>query len=295
MMRANANQPVIDATTDVTVVLLTYNEEVNIAQALDSVIGWARAVYVLDSYSTDRTLDIARGRGVVIYQHRFTDYAAQRQHALDALPIATEWTLFLDADEWLPGDLRAEISALIQRRPPENGFFVRWRLIWMGRWIRRGYYPSWILRLFRTGTARCEARSVGEHLVVDGATGRLTRHFIHEDRKGIAAWIDKHNGYATREAVELLVRAQGADAQRMPGRLFGSQRERTRWLRDRVWSRLPPLLRPFLYFLYRYAIRGGFLDGREALIYHFLQALWFPFLIDAKYLEARAKQRAGPV
>ena len=131
------------------VVILTYNEEVNIAQALASVVGWADEIHILDSLSTDRTIEIALQYGSHISQNKFVDYAKQRNHALEHLPIRSEWVFFLDADEWLPEALKQEISALIASDPQENGFYIKWRLIWMGRWIRRGYYPSWILRLFQ--------------------------------------------------------------------------------------------------------------------------------------------------
>lgn len=282
------------AAADVAVIILTYNEEANIAQALASAAGWARQVFVLDSFSTDRTLEIARRYPCEVVRHAFEDYARQRNFALTSLPIEAEWVFFLDADEWLSRELKNEISALILRRPPENGFYVKWRLIWMGRWIRRGYYPTWILRLARCGKVRCEDRPVNEHLIVDGATGRLAHDFVHEDRKGVTDWIAKHNAYATREARELERRGTAGHAD-LPARLLGSQAERKRWLRQRIWERMPPLVRPFAYFFYRYVLRGGFLDGRAAFVYHFLQALWFPLLIDIKYLEQRmSERRADP-
>lgn len=274
------------------VVILTYNEELNLAQALASVTGWANEVFIFDSQSTDRTLEIARAHGCHVAQNQFENYAKQRNHALDRLPIRTEWVLFLDADEWLPEALKQEISALIASNPQENGFYINWRLIWMGRWIRRGYYPSRILRLFRYGKARCEDRAVNEHLIVDGATGRLRNDFIHQDRKSVTEWIAKHNGYATREARELLnLRSEGG-YQEIDARLLGTQAQRKRWLRLSIWNRLPPLVRPFFYFFYRYVLRGGFLDGRAAFMYHFLQALWYPMLIDIKYLELKMKERS---
>jgi glycosyltransferase involved in cell wall biosynthesis len=272
---------------DVAVIVLTYNEELNIAQALDSVQGWAREIFILDSFSADRTLDIARPYGCHIVQHTFENYARQRNFALDDLPINSEWILFLDADEWLPDALKQEISDTLAARPEVNGFYLNRRLIWMGRWIRRGYYPSLILRLFRRGTGRCEDREVNEHLIVEGATARLKADFIHEDRKGVSDWIAKHNRYATLEAQTLLARKRDAGYQEIDARLSGTQAQRKRWLRHRVWNRLPPLIRPFFYFLYRYIVKGGFLDGREAFIFHFLQALWFPLLIDIKYLELK--------
>lgn len=274
-------------------VILTYNEEANIAQALDSVLGWANEICILDSHSTDRTLEIARQYGCDIAQNKFESYAKQRNYALDQLPIRTEWVLFLDADEWLPDALKQEISKLIATSPEENGFYINRRLIWMGRWIRRGYYPSWILRLFRHGKGRCEDRAVNEHLIVEGKTRKLRNDFIHEDRKGVTEWTAKHNGYATREAREMFNSRTAQDYREIDVRLFGTQAERKRWLRYKVWNRLPPLIRPFFYFFYRYVFAGGFLDGRAAFVYHFLQALWFPMLIDIKYLEMKMSRSLG--
>ncbi len=275
------------------VVILTYNEEANIAQALDSIVGWASEIFILDSLSTDRTLEIALQYGCHIEQNRFENYAKQRNYALDQLPIKSEWILFLDADEWLPDKLKQEISDILVTSPEENGFYLRWRLIWMRRWIKRGYYPTWILRLFRRGKGRCEDRAVNEHLIVQGKIGKLRNDFMHEDRKGVSDWIAKHNGYATREADELLKMQSAAGYKEIDACMFGTQAQRKRWLRYKVWNRLPPLIRPFFYFGYRYVLAGGFLEGREAFIYHFLQALWYPLLIDIKYLEMKMNQSRG--
>jgi glycosyltransferase involved in cell wall biosynthesis len=269
------------------VIILTYNEEENLPQALASVAGWCHETFVLDSLSTDRTLDIARKSRCTIAENRFDNYARQRNYALDHLPITSEWVLFLDADEWLPNAIKLEISALIASSPVENGFYINRRLMWMGRWIRRGYYPSWILRLFRHGKGRCEDRAVNEQIIVNGATSYLRNDFVHEDKKGVTDWIAKHNGYATREARELMQRAPEPGYREIDARFFGAQSLRKRWLRQNVWNRMPPLLRPFPYFFYRYFLTGGFLDGNAAFVYHFLHALWYPLLIDVKYLEMK--------
>ncbi len=271
----------------VAVVVLTYNEEANIAQALDSVVNWANGIFILDSFSSDRTIEIARQYKCHIAQNEFENYAKQRNFALDNLPINSEWVFFLDADEWLPDALKSEISAVIASRPENNGYYIKRRLIWMGRWIRRGYYPSWILRLFRLGKGRCEDRAVNEHMIVQGKTGQLRNDFMHMDKKGVSEWIAKHNRYATREARALFGGRAGTNYREIDARVFGSQSERKRWLRYKIWNRLPPMVRPFLYFSYRYLLTGGFLDGKEAFVYHFLQALWFPILIDIKYLEMK--------
>lgn len=277
------------ARPDIAVVILTYNEEDNIAQALGSVCGWAREVFVFDSFSTDRTLAIARTFECAVVQHPFEDYGKQRNYALEGLPITTEWVFFLDADEHMPADLRREIAEVIASSPRENGFQVKYRMIWMGRWIRRGYYPTWLLRLFRRGKARCEARSVNEHLILEGEAGRLSNDLIHEDRKSLSRWVQKHDAYAEREAAELFKEPEGY----IDATLLGTQAQRKRWVRYKVWNRLPPLVRPIVYFSYRYFARGGFLDGKEALVFHALQAFWFPLLIDAKYIEMKRRRR-GP-
>jgi glycosyltransferase involved in cell wall biosynthesis len=163
----------------VTVIILTHNEEANLVHALASVSGWADETFVLDSFSTDRTREIAERYECRFVLHKFENFAKQRNYALQHLPISCEWVLFLDADEWLPTALKAEIRAMISEGPSEDGFYLNRRFVWMGRWVRRGYYPSWILRLFRHAKGRCEDRAINEQIIVDGPTGRLRNDFIH--------------------------------------------------------------------------------------------------------------------
>ena len=268
--------------SSVAVIILTFNEEKNLPHALGSVCGWANQVFVLDSFSTDRTLEVAKRFPCEIAQHRFESYGKQRNAALNLMPIEAEWVFFLDADERMTPKLKTEIDAVLAGSPRENGFFVRFRLMWMGRWVRRGYYPTWILRLFRRAKARCEDRSVNEHMVIEGEVGRLFGDIIHEDHNGLGRWVEKHNRYATREAAALL---SNEDDGELDVSLWGSQAERKRWVKLRVWNRLPPLVRPMMYFSYRYILRGGILDGSAGFSFHFMQALWFQTLIDMKFLE----------
>jgi glycosyltransferase involved in cell wall biosynthesis len=278
---------------DVAVIIFTLNEEANLAAALESVCGWAREVFVVDSFSTDGTVEVAAR-----YRCRFcqrSDDPAEKfvEHVVRnramSLPVESEWIFFLDADEWMPAELKDEIARVIAARPRENGFYLRWRLIWMGKWIRRGYYPKWLLRLVRKGTAHWEPREINPHLQVEGATGRLQHDFIHENRKGIGDWTQKHIGYARQEAEQML--RQGSEDRYLAAKFRGSQSQRVRWLRLRIYNRLPPLVRPVLYFFYRTILRGGILDGWRAMVYHFLHALWCHLLIDLFYLEMRAKKR----
>ncbi len=265
------------------VIFLTLNEELNLQQALRSVAGWAGETLIVDSGSTDATVEIARSFGCRVISRPFDNYSAQRNFALSSVGTEFEWVFFLDADEWITPELRNEVATVVGRQPVENGFLVKRRLIWMGAWVRRGYYPTWILRLFRNSAAKCDERGVNEHIIVEGPIGFLQNDFMHEDRKGITEWVRKHVRYAEMEARLLF---DSTDEQ-VRSRFFAGQAERKKWFRQRVWKRLPPVVRPFFYFGYRYVLRGGFLDGMPGLSYHFMQALWYQMLIDLRYLELR--------
>lgn len=274
---------------NLTTIILTLNEEKNLQGALDSIRNLGTDIFVLDSLSTDRTIAIAEAQGCRVFQRPFDNYGSQRNHALTQLPIRTEWVLFLDADERLLPELKEEISQVLSSPTEFDGFYLKWRLIWMGRWIRRGYYPTWLIRLFRLSKARCESRDVGEHIVIDGKVGRLRNDFVNDSANGIDAWIQKHLKYADAEANFVLGRGQGQEL--IAGSPFGDSRARMRWLKQRVWFRLPLVFRPSLYFFFRYFVRGGFLDGREGFIYHFFQAWWFQVLIAAKVLERAPREK----
>lgn len=274
----------------VAVVILTYNEELNISHTLNSIVNWADEVFILDSFSTDKTVSIAEQFGCHVLQNNFVNFAKQRNFAIDNFLINSEWIFFLDADEWLSTELKAEISSLIASSSLENGYYIKRRLVWMGCWIRRGYYPSWQLRLFRNGKGRCEDRAVNEHFIVNGSIGHLKNDFTDENNKGLSDWIAKHNDYSTREAEELFNLRTAPDYSEIGLNLFGGQAQRRRWIRYKIWNRLPPFIRPFIYFFYRYILLGGFLDGSKAFAFHFLQALWYPLLIDIKYIELKMRR-----
>lgn len=271
------------------VIILTRNEEENLPQALESVVGWAAEVWVVDSHSTDRTVSLARASGARVVAREFAGYAAQRNWALRSLPLGPEWVLFLDADEAVTPELRMELAAILAA-PPAGiaGFHVKRRFVFLGRWLRHGgYYPVWLLRIMRHRLARCEERGVDEHLLVDGPAARLHGDLLHEDRRPLERWIERHTRYARLKAEDLLRVTAGE----LPARWGSStQAERTRWWYERVYRRAPMGLRAFGYFLYRYIVRGGFLDGREGFIYHSLQAFWYRLLIDAMVFDARRRR-----
>jgi len=273
------------------VIVLTLNEEHNLPACLESLSGLACEVFVVDSGSTDRTAEIARRGGAVLVEHSFENYAAQRNWAQGNLPIGTEWILHLDADERLTPELVAEINRVLSSGDPAiDGYLLRKRTIFMGRWIRHGgHYPSFHLRLFRKDRGGCEDRLYDQHFVVDGPLATLTSDYLDVVASNIQTWTMRHARWARLEAEEMMsVRATDRRVQADP---LGNPIERKRWLREGVYGRAPLFVRPFVYFLYRYALRLGFLDGMEGLVFHFLQACWYRFLIDCEILE-RSRRRS---
>lgn len=269
----------------ISVIILTFNEERNLAQAIDSVAGWAQEIFVVDSYSTDRTVEIALSRaaeGVSVVQHPFRNYSAQWNWALSELPLQGEWTLKLDADERLTADLREEITARVLKGPSSlMGAYVRWRLMFLGSPIHwGGVSEQYHLRMWRTGTAVFEDREVNEHAIVPGEKISLESPLEHHDYKSLTHWLSKHNRYSSMEAACLL---QGNVAGEVRPRLFGASDERRIWLR-RLYFRLP--LRPLLFFLLHYVFRLGMLDGRAGLRFWLLRSIYM-YWIDLKLFEAK--------
>ena len=276
--------------SNIDLIVLTYNEELNLEQCLQSVQGLAQNIFIVDSGSTDRTVDIARRYGAQVVTHEFTNQAEQFNWALDNLPIQSEWVLRLDGDEYLLPELKSEIISTLPHLPADlTGLYMKRRMIFLGRWIRHGgYYPTWILRLFRYGRGRSEQAELNEHIVLlQGRSGQLKHDFVDHDHQGLAAWTLKHEGYAARFARVLNALDHGYDANWIRPDPFGNQAERKRWLMYRLYGGTPLFIRAFLYFFYRYILRLGFLDGPQGLIFHFLHGCWYMFYTDAKIYEQR--------
>ena len=273
------------------VIILTFNEDANIEHTLRSVAAWAKEIIVIDSFSTDGTLDICRRFTDKIYQHTFNNQAQQFNWALSNIPIDGEWILRLDADETAAENLPEKIREALFNLPASvNGFYLRRRVYFLGRWMKHGgFYPKWIMRLFRKGKGRYE-EVTEEHVVLsEGRALRLATDFTDYNRKGLTFWVDKHNHWSMGEMLDTLsiMSQTGIPDGTVSPRLAGTQEQRTRWMKMNVYARAPILLRAFFYFIYRYIFRLGFLDGLEGLIFHFLQGCWYRFLIDAKIFEAR--------
>lgn len=276
---------------DVTVVVLTKNEQTNLPDCLRSLEGFAKRVVVVDSFSTDDTVSIAKSMGADVYEHKFENYARQFNWALDSTNIDTKWTFRLDADERLTPELCAELEGLVKEhdRDDVNGITMEAWLYFMGRKIRYGCHNKRKLMLFKTGIGRIEDRKMDEHTVLSHGTSVSTKNrFIHYDFKDLTHWINKMNWYATREMQDYCEFADGKSAQISAKDAVITA---TRKKKYGLYYRFPMFLRSWLLFIYYYIFRLGFLDGKEGFVYHYMYHRWYRTLVDAKILEQRLTQR----
>jgi len=275
------------------VVVLTYYEELHIERCITSLQSFASDVFIVDSFSTDKTKQIAEELGAKVYQNKWlNNHSIQFNWGLKNCPIKTEWVMRVDADEYVMPELAIEIKNTLDKISDDvSGIYIKRRVYFMGKWIKHGgCYPIELLRIWRHGKGFCEDRWMDEHIkIIRGRTVKLNYDFIDHNLKSLTTWIDKHNYYATREAAELLNTVYDFNMNNdIVPVFFGSQAQRKRWLKVK-YSKLPLFIRPFLYFLYRYFIRLGILDGKQGLVWCFLQGFWYRFLVDAKIYEIYQK------
>ena len=283
------------AVLPISVVFLTYNDEQLIEDGLKSVADWASEIIVVDSGSTDGTLDIVRRYTAHIAVHPFENYAAQRNWAQANIPLANEWVFHIDSDERVTPELYASLRQLFTGTQLDDidGILFPRRTVFMGRWMRHGgHYPVYHLRLYRKSRGQCEERLYDQHYTVPGAVIKAHGDLIDVISTSLDGWMQRHVRWAGLE-VQQQLRAEVVATQ-VEGKLTGTPIERRRWLKRFVFGRVPLFTRVFAYFFYRYFLRLGFLDGTEGLIFHFLQGCWFRFYIDAKLWEARQAQKQAP-
>jgi glycosyltransferase involved in cell wall biosynthesis len=268
----------------ISVVVLTFNSELTIGRTLELAQRVSDDLHVVDSYSTDATLSIAASYGAQVVQHPFVHYGDQRNWAINNLPIQHGWQLHLDADELLSTGLIDEIERL-KKLPCANvdGYYIPRLTRFMGRDLRHGgHYPIWHMRLFRTGKGRCESRKYDQHFILDGHAERIHAPMIDDNRMSLKEWTERHNRWSDAEVQEILHPTQEGVIQ---GQLAGGSPMQTKRALRRWFLRVPLFARSFLFFIYRYFFRLGFLDGVPGLIYNVLQTFWYRFLIDAKLYE----------
>jgi glycosyltransferase involved in cell wall biosynthesis len=279
-----------------TVFILTFNEARHIERAIASVKAVATRVVVVDSGSTDDTRDLAAAAGADVFQNAWSNHSRQINWTLANTGINTDWTFRLDADEVVLPELAAKLAQLEALPAAFAGFSVNRQINFMGRWLRHGgLYPIRTLRLFRTGRGACEDRWMDEHILVDGPVGHIDADIADINLRNIGWWTDKHNDYATREAMEELVGGSALARQIDSAAAMEPRARVRRWMKLRVYRALPFGLRAMMLFLYRYILRLGFLDGWQGLSFHVLQAGWYRFLVDVKIREISGAARRGDI
>jgi glycosyltransferase involved in cell wall biosynthesis len=287
-----ANVPVVADILPVTVIVPVRNEARNLPRCLQALKSVAE-VYVIDSQSTDETVEIARSYGAKVVQFHYQGgWPKKRQWAMNTLPLAYDWILLLDADEMLTCELADELRRAIQN-PRIDGYFILLRTQFLGRVLRHGDVGLWKLSLFRRGKGRYECRlkdqdasmadmEVHEHVVVDGATAKLRSPLVHHNVESLSRYIRKHDEYSNWESRVLV---DAGDSTELPLSRLGTQAQRRRWLKQKLFA-VPGS--PVLLFLYRYLFRLGFLDGVPGLIYSVFQAVQM-FHSKAKIYELKLK------
>jgi len=283
----------------IAVIILTYNESIHLARALDHLRSFVREIFVVDSFSTDNTAELAKAGGAQVLQNPFKYQAQQFDWALQNAPITSDWVMRLDADEVIEADLAEEIVAKLPELPPDvTGVNLNRKTIFQGKVIRYGgRYPLTLLRIWRRGKARIEDRWMDEHIyLTEGRAITLKGGFADHNLNDLTSFTAKHNGYASREALDVLnQRLHLFDPHvELTRESTANQAKIKRFFKESVYNRLPVEISAFVYFLFRYVVQMGFLDGREGFTYHVLQGFWYRFLVGAKLSELeQAVKRAA--
>lgn len=276
---------------DISVIILTYNEEIHIRRCLENVKKFAKEVFIIDSYSTDRTLEIAKEYGAVVLQNKWeNNYAKQLNWGLQHAPITTKWILRLDADEYLMPELIEELNQKLPALADDvAGVIFNRRHIFMGKWMKRGIYPVKLLRLFQTGKGVCEQRLMDEHIqLLEGRAVEFEHDFCDHNLNDLSWFCHKHVNYAIREAVDLLdIELDLTGAAETDENKHISAQALSKRMKKHKYAKQPLFWRSFAYFCYRYFLKGACLDGKIGFIWTFLQGWWYRTLVDAKVFEIK--------
>tara|TARA_B110000503_G_C7145504_1_gene412750 strand:+ start:636 stop:1559 length:924 start_codon:yes stop_codon:yes gene_type:complete len=274
----------------ITTIILTFNEEKHIRRCVESAKKYSKYIFIVDSFSKDKTVDIAKSLGVQVLQNQFINYSKQFSWALKNINIKTDWTLRLDADEYLEDKLIEELNQKLDNLPKDIvGINFKRKHIFLNKWIRfGGRFPLVLLRLWRTGKGYIEDRWMDEHIIInEGKTITFKECFNDHNLNNLSFFTAKHNWYADREAIDVLADRLNLIDQKNDIKFKNSsiKTNSTRIMKNFIYKKLPFSIGPLLYFFYRYFILLGFVDGKEGLIYHFLQGFWYRFLVDSKIIE----------
>ena len=275
----------------ISVVIRTYNEEKHITRCINSLKDVCEEIFVIDSFSKDKTVEISKILGAKVYQHPFENQARQFNWAIKNCPITSDWIWRVDADEYIEPALAEKVVISLPHVSLDvNGIYVNKKIVFMGRsLLHGGWYPAQQIKIIRKGYGTSEDKWMDEHLIIfSGTTISIDGDQTDENLNDLSWWTQKHNNYSNREAVNMLLMEYGMNNQgeEVASKLFGTDAERKRWLKMK-YVRAPLFLRPFINFFIRYILKAGFLDGKQGFIWHFLQGFWYRFLVDAKIYEIK--------
>ncbi len=275
---------------DLTLIILTFNEEKNILACIDSFENIIPNILVVDSFSTDKTINLLQERKISYLQNPFENYAKQRNWSQVNNPFKTDWVFHIDAGERATPQLINWLRTKFNSQATENGFMFSRQTYFLSRWIRYGgHYPNFHLRLYRTSKGKCENKAYDQHFVVEGTTTAVhSADIIDNVSENIQLFTSKHNKWGLMEAIEFIEKEQKGDVK---ANFWGSPIEKRRWLKNVLFQNQPLFFRSFAYFIYRYILKMGFLDGVAGLIFHFLQGFWFRFLIDSLVYEIKQEMK----
>ncbi|MDX1760558.1 MAG: glycosyltransferase family 2 protein [Christiangramia sp.] len=273
----------------ITALILTYNEEQHLERCLRSLIGICEDIVIVDSFSTDQTLKIASENHVRVFQNKWVNYANQFNWGLEETNISSDWVLRIDADEYLSSELQRDIIEKLPNLTEEvSGIFFNRIMYFQNKPLKKGgMYPIKHIKMWRNGYAYCEQRWMDERMkLIKGNTVTFQGDLIDHNLNNLSWWTQKHNNYATREAIDILNGIYNfTETAAVKPSLFGNSEERRRWFKKR-YLKLPLFVRPVLFWIVRYFFQGAFLEGKNGLIWTTLQCGWYRFLVDAKIFEA---------
>ena len=273
---------------NLTVIILTFNEEKHISRCINSIKDIVLDIVLIDSYSSDKTVEIAESLGARVFQNAWRNYATQFQWGLDNANIDSKWVMRLDADEYLEAE-KEHLEEIATLPDDVKGIYVKRKYYFMGKWIKNGgMYPIYHLRIWQKSSGRIENRWMDEHIVLEkGETIRLDVNIVDDNKNSLSWWINKHNNYATREMIDNLnLKYNFMPIDDAISRSGERQVFLKRVVKEKMYSKLPLFVRPFIYFIYRYVFRLGFLDGVKGFMFHILQGFWYRMLVDCKQYEA---------
>ncbi|WP_180042656.1 glycosyltransferase family 2 protein [Acinetobacter sp. YH16039] len=278
--------------TNITAIILTYNEQLHLERCFQSLRKINAHIIVVDSYSTDSTLEICRKYNVAVYQNPWVNHAHQINWAINNCDFKGEWIFRIDADEYLSDLLINNINVNIDNIGLEvNGIKIKRLMYFLDKPLKRGgMYPILHLRIWRKGKALCEQKYMDERMyLLEGKSITLEGDLIDYNLNDLTWWINKHNRYASLEAMDNLDKIYGfSNNSVIKGHFFGSSEERRRWIKMKYLN-MPLFLRPFVFFIFRYFFQLAILDGKQGLVWTVLQCFWYRFLVDAKISEAYQK------